>query len=171
MIGQDQPVLRVCLPFPNIFIISVDDLTNIYLSSTVNAPYPPGGQSGPLPGPNTQSGPNNVRGPPMGPGLPGGPPGPPAPHMNPAFFNNSGGGGPPSNVPPPSPYSSGGAPPGVRPVTSYSSPVLEHREQIPQLSEAEFEEVMARNRTVSSSAISRAVSDAANGQSVTGYQL
>ena len=34
----------------------------------------------------------------------------------------------------------------------------------PQLSEAEFEEIMTRNRTVSSSAIARAVSDAAAGE-------
>lgn len=34
----------------------------------------------------------------------------------------------------------------------------------PPISEAEFEEVMGRNRTVSSSAIARAVSDAAAGE-------
>lgn len=33
----------------------------------------------------------------------------------------------------------------------------------PQFSELEFEEIMSRNRTVSSSAISRAISDAATG--------
>ena len=34
----------------------------------------------------------------------------------------------------------------------------------PQISEVDFEEIMARNRTVSSSAIARAVSDAAAGE-------
>lgn len=36
--------------------------------------------------------------------------------------------------------------------------------QVPQISEVDFEEIMARNRTVSSSAIARAVSDAAAGE-------
>lgn len=36
----------------------------------------------------------------------------------------------------------------------------------PQMSEAEFEEIMTRNRTVSSSAIARAVSDAAAGEAM-----
>lgn len=36
----------------------------------------------------------------------------------------------------------------------------------PQMSEAEFEEIMQRNRTVSSSAIARAVSDAAAGETM-----
>lgn len=36
----------------------------------------------------------------------------------------------------------------------------------PQYTEAEFDEVMNRNRTVSSSAIARAVSDAAAGESM-----
>lgn len=36
----------------------------------------------------------------------------------------------------------------------------------PQMSEAEFEEIMTRNRTVSSSAIARAVSDAAAGETM-----
>uniref|UniRef100_A0A069DWM7 Cleavage and polyadenylation specificity factor subunit 6 n=1 Tax=Panstrongylus megistus TaxID=65343 RepID=A0A069DWM7_9HEMI len=40
----------------------------------------------------------------------------------------------------------------------------EHRSEPPALSEAEFEEIMSRNRTVSSSAIARAVSDAAAGE-------
>lgn len=37
------------------------------------------------------------------------------------------------------------------------------QEPAPAISEAEFEEIMSRNRTVSSSAIARAVSDAAAG--------
>jgi hypothetical protein len=46
----------------------------------------------------------------------------------------------------------------------YGAPPPEHRpEGPPPLSEAEFEEIMGRNRTVSSSAIARAVSDAAAG--------
>lgn len=36
----------------------------------------------------------------------------------------------------------------------------------PQMSEVEFEEIMTRNRTVSSSAIARAVSDAAAGETM-----
>jgi hypothetical protein len=48
----------------------------------------------------------------------------------------------------------------------YGAPPPEHRpEGPPPLSEAEFEEIMGRNRTVSSSAIARAVSDAAAGNS------
>jgi cleavage and polyadenylation specificity factor subunit 6/7 len=43
---------------------------------------------------------------------------------------------------------------------------MDHRDAPPTItmSEAEFEEVMGRNRTVSSSAISRAVADAATGR-------
>jgi len=65
------------------------------------------------------------------------PPGP-APHVNPAFF-------PPPGGPPPVGY----APPPAVPVGPPHG-----------LSEAEFEEIMSRNRTVSSSAIARAVQDA-----------
>jgi cleavage and polyadenylation specificity factor subunit 6/7 len=57
----------------------------------------------------------------------------PAPHVNPAFFPPGGGGAPPPGYPPP----------------------VHHG-----LNEIEFEEIMARNRTVSSSAIARAVQDA-----------
>lgn len=65
------------------------------------------------------------------------PPGiPPAPHVNPAFFPH---GAPPAST-------SYGVPPGHA------------------LSEIEFEEIMGRNRTVSSSAIARAVQDAAAGE-------
>lgn len=38
------------------------------------------------------------------------------------------------------------------------------QEPAPAISEPEFEEIMSRNRTVSSSAIARAVSDAAAGK-------
>lgn len=60
----------------------------------------------------------------------------PAPHVNPAFFPH----GPP-------------------PASSSASVSLPHG-----LSEHEFEDIMGRNRTVSSSAIARAVQDAANGE-------
>lgn len=96
----------------------------------------------------------------------------PAPHVNPAFFNQ-GAPMPPNLGAPPSQHfnqqgprpnnnmgwgnkgfegqSSGGAP---------SQPI----------SEAEFEEIMGRNRTVSSSAIARAVSDAAAGEYVSAIE-
>merc|ERR1719460_2494047 len=79
------------------------------------------------------------RGPPPGlppPGLPpAGPPPVPGAHVNPAFF-----------------------PPG-------SAPMVYHEVHVPHgLSEPEFEEIMSRNRTVSSSAIARAVQDAAAGE-------
>lgn len=110
----------------------------------------------------------------------------PAPHVNPAFFNqgngppqhiphhpNSGAVGQTPNVPPHGPPHfvpmdnppRGTWPPGgsvkqpVAPAASFPEPVI-----APQLSEVEFEEIMARNRTVSSSAIARAVSDAAAGE-------
>jgi len=80
-------------------------------------------------------GPPPVRGPP--PGIPpSGPPPVPGAHVNPAFF-----------------------PPGSAPLVPY------HEVHVPHgLSEPEFEEIMSRNRTVSSSAIARAVQDAANGE-------
>lgn len=47
----------------------------------------------------------------------------------------------------------------------YGAPGPDHRpEGPPPLTEQEFEEIMGRNRTVSSSAIARAVSDAAAGE-------
>ena len=69
----------------------------------------------------------------------------PAPHVNPAFF--------PQGHPPPG---AGGYPP---PAAHGSLPPPHHG-----LSDAEFEEIMSRNRTVSSSAIARAVQDAASGE-------
>lgn len=49
--------------------------------------------------------------------------------------------------------------------TPYGAPGPDHRpEGPPPLTEQEFEEIMGRNRTVSSSAIARAVSDAAAGE-------
>jgi cleavage and polyadenylation specificity factor subunit 6/7 len=60
----------------------------------------------------------------------------PAPHVNPAFFPH-------------------GPPPGA----GYAAPGVALG-----ISEAEFDEIMSRNRTVSSSAIARAVQDAAAGE-------
>ncbi|MEQ2264233.1 Cleavage and polyadenylation specificity factor subunit 6 [Xenotaenia resolanae] len=93
------------------------------------------------------------------PGPPGGPP--PAPHVNPAFFPPPGGNnmppndsrGPPGPNDPygrPPPYDSRDYGPGRGDMESSRGP----------LNEAEFEEIMNRNRAISSSAISRAVSDA-----------
>lgn len=98
----------------------------------------------------------------------------PAPHVNPAFFNqNAGPGGP---IPP----HGGGAPQqqqhfnqqaprGPWPPQGAPKPANTNFNDAPvvpatPLSEVEFEEIMARNRTVSSSAIARAVSDAAAGE-------
>uniref|UniRef100_A0A1Q3EXM0 Cleavage and polyadenylation specificity factor subunit 6 n=1 Tax=Culex tarsalis TaxID=7177 RepID=A0A1Q3EXM0_CULTA len=134
-------------------------------------PGPPGPRQGP-PG-HMQGGPN--RGPPMG-----GPGQGPAPHVNPAFFNQGGNPGSHPNGGPPGPHgpSSGQGPPphfnpqgGAAPRGPWpgpggkppGGPFPEHS-ITPQLSEAEFEEIMTRNRTVSSSAIARAVSDAAAGE-------
>jgi len=71
----------------------------------------------------------------------------PAPHVNPAFFP------PPVAAPPP------GFPPPIGPPPPF---VTDSRDG-PNISEAEFEEVMGRNRSVSSSAIARAVADASTG--------
>ncbi|XP_060626852.1 cleavage and polyadenylation specificity factor subunit 7 isoform X1 [Anolis sagrei] len=81
------------------------------------------------------------------------PPGaiPPALHLNPAFF-------PPPNAamgPPPDPYSKASAP--------YNHNSRELIPLQPPLSEAEFEDIMNRNRAISSSAISKAVSGASAG--------
>ncbi|XP_075423101.1 cleavage and polyadenylation specificity factor subunit 7 isoform X2 [Ascaphus truei] len=75
---------------------------------------------------------------------------PPALHLNPAFFP------PPNSVlgPPPDPYK------------MMPNPYLRSREiqiPMPQVNEAEFEELMNRNRAISSSALSKAVSGATTG--------
>lgn len=49
-------------------------------------------------------------------------------------------------------------------VSHHAGAVPPHHAPPAAISEAEFEEVMGRNRTVSSSAIARAVSDAAAGE-------
>ncbi|XP_065579070.1 cleavage and polyadenylation specificity factor subunit 6-like isoform X2 [Artemia franciscana] len=103
---------------------------------------PPAAHGAPPPGPPPMGAPPGVP-PPVNrpptalppPGVPPPIPGGPAPHVNPAFF-------PPPHHPPPPPA-------GIA--------------DQPTISEAEFEEIMSRNRTVSSSAISRAVADAAVG--------
>jgi cleavage and polyadenylation specificity factor subunit 6/7 len=93
---------------------------------------------------------------------------PPAPHVNPAFFNQGApmqqnvGNPPHFNQQGPRPMWPGNKMPvpGVfegGPQQGGANP------QVP-ISEAEFEEIMGRNRTVSSSAIARAVSDAAAGE-------
>ncbi|PAV62064.1 hypothetical protein WR25_11523 isoform A [Diploscapter pachys] len=71
-------------------------------------------------------------------------------------------GGPPTGRPPPMMH--GMPPQGMAPVhiNPQMFPSMQHPGGAP-LSEAEFEEIMNRNRTVSSSAISRAVADAASG--------
>ncbi|CAG9762565.1 unnamed protein product [Ceutorhynchus assimilis] len=124
----------------------------------------------------------------------GGPPQGPAPHVNPAFFPPTGGpppmqmGGPgpgpmvmqqgpphgPPHGPPmgnqqPPPHSHGpphgyGPPSNMSQPGPYGGPPPDHRPDMPPISEQEFEDIMSRNRTVSSSAIARAVSDAAAGE-------
>lgn len=69
----------------------------------------------------------------------------------------------PSNVPPHGPPH-GYGPPTSMPQPPYGGPPPDHRNDMPPLSEQEFEDIMSRNRTVSSSAIARAVSDAAAGE-------
>ncbi|XP_041901176.1 cleavage and polyadenylation specificity factor subunit 7-like, partial [Corvus kubaryi] len=81
------------------------------------------------------------------------PPGavPPALHLNPAFFP------PPTAAlgPPPDTYGKAMAP--------YNHSSRELGPPIPAVSEGEFEEIMNRNRAISSSAISKAVSGASAG--------
>lgn len=129
---------------------------------------PPGmhpGNFNPQPGMNMPP-----RGPPQMPPINQGP----APHVNPAFFNQNN-----MNQGPPMQQNMGNAPPhfnqqGQRP--SMWPPVggpnkmqgsgfdVPQSNVQPPVGEVEFEEIMGRNRTVSSSAIARAVSDAAAGE-------
>uniref|UniRef100_T1HYW2 Cleavage and polyadenylation specificity factor subunit 6 n=3 Tax=Rhodnius TaxID=13248 RepID=T1HYW2_RHOPR len=146
---------------------------------------PPPDQRGPPPRPEWNR-PPGMQGPgfiPHQQGIPGmqGPPtrGPPPPqmttqgtagsHVNPTFFPQTG--GPPHQQPPPPqgpPHAPPhyGPPPQARMHPSFvgGPPPPDLRAETPALSEAEFEEIMSRNRTVSSSAIARAVSDAAAGE-------
>ncbi|XP_037813739.1 cleavage and polyadenylation specificity factor subunit 6 isoform X2 [Lucilia sericata] len=126
---------------------------------------PHGGPGGPAPHVNpaffNQPGggpPQHPGGPPMAGGPPHGPPGPgPQQGMN----------MPPQHGPPPH-FAQQGAPrgpwPGPPGPVKPQGPFPDQAALGPQLSEAEFEEIMGRNRTVSSSAIARAVSDAAAGE-------
>ena len=124
----------------------------------------------------------------MHPGGPNPPPGPhgpaPQPHVNPAFFPNPVSsqqaiptGGPPINSGPAFNQAAGGDPfggggprggagggSGPYPIPPDAYPRPPDREP-PQVTEAEFEEILQRNKTVSSSAISRAVQDASAGES------
>ncbi|KOB73153.1 Cleavage and polyadenylation specificity factor [Operophtera brumata] len=91
-----------------------------------------------------------------------GPPGPGAPYGHPPH-----GAPPPSQGPLPGRQPYGRPPQPARP--HHGAPPAPHpahpaHPPMPVISEAEFEEVMSRNRTVSSSAIARAVSDAAAGE-------
>jgi len=83
--------------------------------------------------------------------MPGGPGQAPAPHVNPAFFQQPSGApqGPPGH-------------PGYGPPNGPSSRPYMNNDM--GMSEQELEEIMSRNRTVSSSAIARAVADAAAGE-------
>lgn len=91
----------------------------------------------------------------------GGPHSGPAPHVNPAFFgsgSNSNGPNDHYNRGPPAGPAYGGydSRPSLIPAAGDSQIML-------QITEAEFEELMSKNRNVSSNAISRAVSDASAG--------
>lgn len=93
----------------------------------------------------------------------------PAPHVNPAFFNqNNMNQGPPMQMGAQPHFNQQGPrsmwPVGVpnkMPGPAFDVPPSNSQ---PPISEVEFEEIMGRNRTVSSSAIARAVSDAAAGE-------
>ncbi|KAH7953908.1 hypothetical protein HPB49_014127 [Dermacentor silvarum] len=101
---------------------------------------------------------------------------PPAPHVNPAFFpQHAGLPPPPTSSQPSDPY---GRPPPAQYTHDYRGPTND-RSMLPAsssmpsrqdplnppINESEFEEIMSRNRTVSSSAIARAVADASTGKS------
>ncbi|KAK8763833.1 hypothetical protein V5799_033554, partial [Amblyomma americanum] len=108
---------------------------------------------------------------------------PPAPHVNPAFFpQHAGLPPPPTSSQPSDPY---GRPPPTQYTHDYRGPAndslpysVDPRSMLPAsssipsrqdplnppINEAEFEEIMSRNRTVSSSAIARAVADASAGE-------
>uniref|UniRef100_A0A8C4NDK8 Cleavage and polyadenylation specific factor 6 n=1 Tax=Eptatretus burgeri TaxID=7764 RepID=A0A8C4NDK8_EPTBU len=132
-------------------------------------PGPPGVHSAHLPPPMP---PASSSGPPLHMGLPHPPPPPgmplPAPHVNPAFFPPGGAPHPPSDGRGPPPLEPFGRPPPFDRGEFRRSEVHGRgRDMEPPgggLSEAEFEEIMNRNRAISSSAISRAVSDASAGE-------
>lgn len=88
----------------------------------------------------------------------------PAPHVNPAFFQPQHQQGPPQN----DPYRMGGGqggPPQYGGHGDYSRHMGGGDGPMgPQVSDIEFEEIMNKNRTISSGAIARAVSDASAGK-------
>ncbi|XP_077558903.1 cleavage and polyadenylation specificity factor subunit 6-like isoform X18 [Haemaphysalis longicornis] len=135
-------------------------------------PHTPGGVP---PGPAPPGMPPNRLPPPGPPVVPAPNVPPPAPHVNPAFFPQHAGLPPPPTTSQPSdPY---GRPPPTQYAHDYRGPsndrgMLPASSSIPPrqdplnppINEAEFEEIMSRNRTVSSSAIARAVADASAGE-------
>lgn len=89
----------------------------------------------------------------------GGPHPGPAPHVNPAFFQPQHQGAPNSQG---DPYRMQQAPNQYG--HDYRGPVGGgDANMMPPISEAEFEEIMNKNKSVSSSAISRAVADCSSG--------
>ncbi|XP_077558905.1 cleavage and polyadenylation specificity factor subunit 6-like isoform X20 [Haemaphysalis longicornis] len=124
-------------------------------------PHTPGGVP---PGPAPPGMPPNRLPPPGPPVVPAPNVPPPAPHVNPAFFPQHAGLPPPPTTSQPSdPY---GRPPPTQYAHDYRGPSNDSRQDPlnPPINEAEFEEIMSRNRTVSSSAIARAVADASAGE-------
>ncbi|XP_077558904.1 cleavage and polyadenylation specificity factor subunit 6-like isoform X19 [Haemaphysalis longicornis] len=131
-------------------------------------PHTPGGVP---PGPAPPGMPPNRLPPPGPPVVPAPNVPPPAPHVNPAFFPQHAGLPPPPTTSQPSdPY---GRPPPTQYAHDYRGPsndslpysVDPRQDPLnPPINEAEFEEIMSRNRTVSSSAIARAVADASAGE-------
>ncbi|EEC08601.1 cleavage and polyadenylation specificity factor, putative [Ixodes scapularis] len=120
-------------------------------------PHTPGGVP---PGPAPPGMPPNRLPPPVvpAPNVP-----PPAPHVNPAFFpQHAGLPPPPTSSQPSDPY---GRPPPAPYTQDYRGHTNDRQDSLnPPINEAEFEEIMSRNRTVSSSAIARAVADASAGE-------
>lgn len=91
----------------------------------------------------------------------GGPHQGPAPHVNPAFFQAPHQGPPPPN----DQYNRmGGGPGQYGGHGDYGRHGGGDGPTTPQISEIEFEEIMNKNRSISSGAISRAVSDASSGK-------
>lgn len=145
---------------------------------------PPGVRPPPPPGviPRT-GGPPLHQPPPVSAPPPGHPPAP-APHVNPAFFTPQHGQPPPAGpmIPVgqfetlpfldpdvkfhanhPGDMYVRQPPPAAYPNDPYGRPPERHESASPAISEQEFEEIFQRNKTVSSSAISRAVQDASAG--------
>jgi cleavage and polyadenylation specificity factor subunit 6/7 len=132
------------------------------MNMNMNRPF---GPNRPMHPGNFNQGQQNMNMPPRGP-IPMNNQGPPAPHVNPAFFNNQ---GPVQNIGPPgNPHFNQQGPrpmwPGNNKMPGFENAPQAPGPAQPPISEVEFEEIMGRNRTVSSSAIARAVSDAAAGE-------